>query len=92
MRGLGGYAGIYNLPAGGIGVGGGGSTFDFYAAGNGANYGAASSIRWKKNVRPIEKALDKVLRIRGVSFDWDEAHGCKPDIGFIAEEVGKQVP
>ena len=28
----------------------------------------------------------------GVYFDWDEEHGGKHDMGFIAEEVGKVVP
>ena len=34
--------------------------------------------------------MDKVQRLRGVSFDW-RANG-KHDIGLIAEEVGEVVP
>lgn len=49
-----------------------------------------SSRRWKTNVRPIENAMDKVMRLRGVSFDWKE--GGAHDIGLIAEEVGPVVP
>jgi len=29
-----------------------------------------SSRRFKRNVRPVEAALDKLERVRGVSFDW----------------------
>ncbi len=49
-----------------------------------------SSARWKENVKPIENPLDKVLALRGVSFDWKESK--KHDIGMIAEEVGEVVP
>ena len=48
-----------------------------------------SSKRWKTNITPIEGALDKVERLRGVSFDWREDG--KHDIGLIAEEVGEVV-
>jgi hypothetical protein len=51
-----------------------------------------SSGRWKHNVQPISDALDKVLSLRGVSFDWNAEHGGSHDIGFVAEEVGKVIP
>jgi hypothetical protein len=51
-----------------------------------------SSIRWKDNVKTLEGALDKVMHLRGVSFDWKPEHGGTHDIGFVAEEVGKVVP
>ena len=51
-----------------------------------------SSIRWKKNITEIDNALDKVLNIRGVYFDWDEEHGGQHDMGMIAEEVGEYIP
>jgi hypothetical protein len=49
-----------------------------------------SSRRWKTNIKPIEGAVDKVQRLRGVSFDWKE--NGQPDIGLIAEEVGEVIP
>jgi len=49
-----------------------------------------SSRRWKTNIKPIGGALDKVLRLRGVYYDW-KADG-KHDIGLIAEEVGEVIP
>ncbi len=78
-----------------VGVRGRASTstgFDFYADGVGVNYGAASSRRWKHNITPIEDALDKVLALRGVTFDWDAEHGGQPDLGMIAEETGEILP
>ena len=49
-----------------------------------------SSKRWKANIKPINAALEKVQRLRGVSFDWQDDG--KHDIGLIAEEVGEVVP
>lgn len=51
-----------------------------------------SSGRWKTNVQTIDHALDKVMHMRGVSFDWNADHGGAHDVGFIAEEVGAIVP
>jgi hypothetical protein len=51
-----------------------------------------SSIRWKENVQPIDNALDKVLSLQGVLYDWKPEHGGKRDIGFIAEEVARILP
>ncbi|MCA9441190.1 MAG: tail fiber domain-containing protein [Candidatus Omnitrophica bacterium] len=66
--------------------------FDFYADGAGEDYMSASSIRWKRNVEKIEEPLEKVSRLRGVTFDWDADHGGKHDVGMIAEEVGVVLP
>lgn len=51
-----------------------------------------SSARWKRNVMPIDAALEKVTALRGVYFDWDNQHGGRRDVGFLAEEVGAVVP
>jgi len=74
------------------GVHGSGKKYDFYASGSGTNYGSSSSIRWKRNVECIDEALDKVLRLRGVYYDWDAEHGGRHDMGMIAEEVGRVLP
>lgn len=76
----------------GTGVYSYGVAFDFFADGPGIDYGTASSIRWKKNIEDIDGALEKVMKLRGVYFDWDQEHGGLHDMGFIAEEVGKVVP
>ena len=71
----------------GIGVGvwgesGSPAGFDFYAAGAGFDYGSSSSIRWKRNIEVIDDPLSKVAGLRGVYFDWDEAHGGGRDVGM----------
>jgi len=69
-----------------------GGSYDFYAAGPGDNYGSASSIRWKRDIQPINEPLEKIMQLRGVYFNWDEEHGGHHDVGMIAEEVGKVLP
>lgn len=49
-----------------------------------------SSIKYKKNVQPIEKPLEKLENLRGVTFDWKDSG--KRDIGFIVEEVVEELP
>ena len=76
----------------GIGVMGIAAQWDFFAAGTGMDYGSSSSIRWKRDIRPIDEALDKVMQLRGVYFNWDAEHGGQHDVGMVAEEVGEVVP
>ena len=60
----------------------------------------SSDIRLKTNIKPIENALEKLLTLRGVTFDWtDEAGeaGFTPeqkynDVGVLAQEVEKVLP
>jgi len=66
--------------------------YDFYAAGAGTDYGTSSSIRWKKNRKPIRNALGIVEKLEGLRFTWDKEHGGLPGVGFIAEEVYKYLP
>lgn len=84
--------GITASSVGVMGVSDSTSGSDFYANGVGINYNSSSSGRWKKNIRPIGNALDKVLGMRGVYFDWDKEHGGTRGMGMIAEEVGNFVP
>jgi len=61
----------------------------------------SSDERLKENIRPILGALDKVMAINGVMFDWiplteDQEihiHGNKgADVGIIAQEIEKVLP
>jgi hypothetical protein len=60
----------------------------------------SSDARLKDNVTNIENALEKVLKIRGVTFDWNETaeqNGFNPkikynDVGVIAQEVEEILP
>jgi hypothetical protein len=86
--------GVYGiaLAENSTGVFGEGQNYDFYANGPGVDYGSGSSIRWKTNIAPINSPIEKIKAIRGVTFDWDGAHGGRHDVGMIAEEVGKVLP
>ena len=59
-------------------------------------YGSPSDRRLKENIKPIESALDKVMKLQGVTFDWKQKEDVildiKEDIGFIAQDVQKVVP
>jgi len=49
-----------------------------------------SSARLKKNIETIENPMDKVMQMRGVSYNWkSDGH---QDVGFIAEEMGEVIP
>jgi hypothetical protein len=49
-----------------------------------------SSIRYKENVEPIKYGLDKVLQMRGVTYNKKD-NGVK-EVGVIAEEIYKVLP
>ena len=52
-----------------------------------------SDARMKTGVRPLEGALDKVRRLRGVGYRHVQATGASADqIGLIAQEVADVVP
>ena len=53
---------------------------------------AFSDARIKKNVNTIEKALDKVLQLRGVSYQRTDIESDKTHIGVIAQEIEKILP
>ena len=90
VNGRGVYAGAFGTE--GIAVLANGEKYDFYASGPGTNYGAASSVRWKTDIRAIDDPLEKVMNLRGVYFNWDAEHGGQHDVGMIAEEVGQVLP
>lgn len=49
-----------------------------------------SSIRYKKDVEPLQDPLGTLNKLDGVSYVWKDTG--KKDYGFIAEEVGKVLP
>jgi len=58
-------------------------------------YGNPSDKRLKENIKPIESALDKAMKLQGVTFDWKKSDSIlkiKEDIGFIAQDVQKVIP
>jgi hypothetical protein len=61
---------------------------------NNATFGgtvtASSDVRFKKNINTIQDALDKILNMRGVTFERLETPGT--EIGVIAQEIEEVVP
>lgn len=77
------------------------SGYGLYSNGNvctTGSYQSCSDARFKESIHPLTNSLDKVLKLRGVQFDWkrDEFpdHNFSQDrqVGFIAQEVVKVLP
>jgi len=62
----------------------------------GGSWSDSSDIRMKKDVKALDESLDRLLRLRGVTFEWiePEKHGNRTgtQIGMIAQEVEKVFP
>ena len=62
------------------------------------NYVNASDMRYKQNIATFENALEAILNLRGVTFDWNKESfkemnfGDGKQVGFIAQEVEKVLP
>jgi len=65
---------------------------DYRGRGRANQWAIYSSIRWKENIIPIDSALDKIIQLQGVYFDWKPEYGGSHGIGLIAEDVGKIIP
>jgi hypothetical protein len=53
----------------------------------------SSDLALKDNVTPINGALDKLMALRGVEFDWNsKSYYSGHDVGVIAQEVEKIIP
>jgi Chaperone of endosialidase len=80
------------------GNGAGASIELFKIAGTGSvtvngQFTLSSDIRLKKNIKPLENPMAKILALNGKTYNWIEAS--KPtetQIGFIAQEVEKIFP
>ena len=59
---------------------------------------SGSDIRWKENIETLSNPLERVLRLRGVKFDWkqeefkDNNFPEERQIGIIAQELEKEFP
>jgi hypothetical protein len=75
-------------------LGAGPGTLDVGIDANGFLVNNASDISLKENVNTINDALNKVLNLRGVTYNWRDRNsgGDATKIGFIAQEVNQIVP
>ena len=61
-----------------------------------SNITSPSDRRLKTNITPLEKSIDKVMKLNGVTFNWDKT--VRPSApttlqyGFIAQEIEKVIP
>jgi Chaperone of endosialidase len=62
----------------------------------GGSWGVGSDIRLKKNVEPLKGALGKLLRLRGILFEWKEPEKqgnlVGSQLGLVAQEVEEVFP
>lgn len=84
---------------GNVGIGVTAPTQRLHVAGNvlANNVAVPSSGRFKHNIAPIDDALGKLLKLDGVTFDWNpdfakDRPGREHDIGFVAEDVARVFP
>ena len=67
----------------------------FICSGDVVAFGSPSDVSLKENIQPINNALDKVSKLKGVTFDWKQSDSLleiKEDIGFIAQDVQEVLP
>ena len=77
------------IVSGGVGIAG-----DLFARIVNGTFVTSSDQRLKENVEDIDNALEKVLNLNGVYFNWidKEKYGPERNIGFIAQNVESVVP
>jgi len=59
------------------------------------SYATKSDLKQKRNINTYDNALNKILKLRGVSFNWKSTKNKtdnKKHIGLIAQEVEKIIP
>ncbi len=62
------------------------------------NVALTSDRRLKTNINPLQKSLDKVLKLNGVTFNWDRSNAKNSNAstslqyGFVAQEVEMVLP
>jgi Chaperone of endosialidase/Head domain of trimeric autotransporter adhesin len=92
---------VMNLATGNVGVGTQAPTQRLHVVGNicyTGTIGACSDIRYKKNISSINNALNSVLKLQGIYYDWEKEKfkdkGFTDDrqLGFSAQEVEKLFP
>ena len=75
----------------------GGYGYQFYngdADAVSGNWIDSSDERVKKNVSDLTGSLDKVNKLRPVSFKWKKSHRKdeRAEVGFIGQEIAKEIP
>ncbi len=87
---------------GNVGIGGIAPSYklDVNGSAHATSFPTSSDLRFKKNIKLIQNALEKVMKLRGVTYEWNEfinntRNGYdlnSPILGFIAQELELVVP
>jgi hypothetical protein len=88
------------LPSGRVGIGTTGPVFtlDVAGAAHASSFPTSSDIRLKTNITQLSNVLEKLDKIRGVSFEWNALYESlgrstgRREIGVIAQEVEAVFP
>ena len=98
---VGGYRMTVNNGNGRVGIGTTSPSYQLHVNGTagkpgGGSWSNASDRRLKKNVEPLDGALERLLSVRGVSYEYLDPHAIQelpgPQIGVIAQEVERSFP
>jgi hypothetical protein len=93
------HGSILHISNGNVGIGTS-PVYKLHVAGTVAANGFQnlSDQRWKTNIKPIQNALDNVLKMQGVTYYWkvdeypDKHFPEGEQVGFIAQEIEKVYP
>ena len=67
---------------------------------HGTGFPTSSDVRFKKNITPLQNSLEKIKKLQGVKYEWNEFVNSRRDgyklnipiIGLIAQDVEQIVP
>jgi hypothetical protein len=94
---------VFISSGGNVGIGTSSPSYTLHVNGSVAGtsaYNNLSDKRYKKDIKPIENALDKVLLLEGVTYNWnldttvigDKNLDSLNHIGFVAQDIEKILP
>jgi hypothetical protein len=90
-----------HIKGGDLGIGTRTPSADLHVVGNicyTGTIGSCSDVRYKRDIRTIDNALDRVVQLRGVSFNWKrdqfprQRFSDENQVGLIAQEVKEVFP